>query len=453
MFLIAAGAAHAIAATSESAAAAQPTDPPGFSSPNDNPFTAILQLVPAGPNRAARAVAVFDRQFAFQRLIWFHQELGKPLEQLLDQLPPRQSTLIRAAGLYSNSEIPWIDGTGGVHAICVTGTPRKTDYYYALAPECSPPDLPAQFSGRFALTPVATSGGGIPNVTGQLSGQVTIDTFGLVGAIDGAAAVLPFLWGDLKPPWDKQAGEFNQHDIAGLARWHRDMPHFSAAADRYIKFSNVLDEFDSPAGPIVLFNLDGTIREAALAKFPHLKKFYDEFTDSLTAQSAIEDANGDYWLRASFDRGRVRVIFMNRGGLLVPFDDNFKPAGEAIAPGLLSSGSYKTLASVQVRSLGMDFGLGNLNFTTDYTRAGDNVQFKTRMNSPPELVAPPVIHGMIDLIAGEFLSTLAQGNGGMHAFLESNRTPAGNYHFAGGWTAELAYSPTLEFLAKVGDSL
>ena len=76
---------------------------------------------------------IFDRQLAFQRRISFHPKLAPALHDVLDQLPPRQSTMIRAAALYSKPEIPWLDLHDGTHEICVSGRPDDGEYLYALA--------------------------------------------------------------------------------------------------------------------------------------------------------------------------------------------------------------------------------------------------------------------------------------------------------------------------------
>ena len=60
------------------------------------------------------------------------------------------------------------------------------------------------------------------------------------------------------------------------------------------------------------------------------------------------------------------------------------------------------------------------------------------MNAVPELIAPPGIHKAMDFIAGRFLRVMAQGNGGMRMRLSSSH---------------LDYSPTLEFLARIGDAI
>jgi hypothetical protein len=101
----------------------------------------------------------------------------------------------------------------------------------------------------------------------------------------------------------------------------------------------------------------------------------------------------------------------------------------------------------------MNFGLANIGFTTDYRRDSGGVTFDNRMNAVPQLIAPPGVHQVMDLVAGDFLRVLATGNGGLNSKLASRPLPNGAYDFSGGFTAELNYSPTLELLARIGDAI
>jgi hypothetical protein len=81
------------------------------------------------------------------------------------------------------------------------------------------------------------------------------------------------------------------------------------------------------------------------------------------------------------------------------------------------------------------------------------VMFESRMNTVPELVAPPGIRQAMDLVAGRFLRVLATGHDGLAMQLASRRLPGGMYRFGGIASAELAYAPALAFLARIGDAL
>lgn len=425
----------------------------GFAPETQTLFAPIVEIAPPGPARASRAITIMDRQLAFQRVLSFHPELGPSLQKVVDELPPRNSTLVRAAALYSKPEVPWSDKPDGTHQISVAGEPRNGDFLYTLAKDYHSPEEAAHFSGIFALKPSAGSTpANISSVGGTLAGELMVDTYGIGALVDVAAGILRELYGDLKPPWDSAPGAFNRHDKAALERFHRQMPHLAAKFDQYFKFDNVLDEFNSAAGPVVLLNMDLEVRADALKKYPKLNEFYRKLKPAVSEDSALTDAHGNYWMRTGFDRGHVRMTLMVQNGRLTPFSAAMKPAGEGIALDEIERGHYHTVSSVQIRSLKMTFGLANMAFATDYVRDANAVTFANRMDAVPELVAPPGIHKMMDLIAGEFLRVLATGNGGLKTELASRRLPGGEYDFSAGFTGELNYSPALELLARVGDA-
>ena len=442
----------AIASAGEPQATRRPDA--GFAPENQTLFAPIVELAPPGPGRAARAIAIMDRQLAFQRKLSFHPALGPSLQKVVDELPPRESTLIRAAALYSKPEVPWTDKPDGTHQISVAGEPRGADFFYTLVNDYHAPEEPSHFSGVFALKPSpGSTPANVSSVTGTLGGELMVDTYGIGGLVDTAAAILRELYGDLKPPWDSAAGAFNRHDQAALDRFHRQMPHLAAKYDEYFKFDNVIDEFNSAAGPIVLLNIDAEVRQDALKKYPKLYEFVRKLNQAVTESSALTDAHGNFWMRTGFDHGHIRMALMVRNGRLTPFNAALKPAGESIALDELERGHYHTVSSVQIRSMKMDFGLANMAFATDYSRDANSVSFVNRMDAVPELVAPPGIHKVMDMVAGEFLRVMATGNGGMKTELASRRRPDGRYDFAAGFSAQLNYSPTLELLARVGDAL
>lgn len=427
---------------------------PGFAPESETMFAPIVMLAPPGPDRARRAIAILDHQLAFQRRITFHPVLAPSLQEVVDQLPPRESTLIRAAQLYSQTDIPWEALPDGTHEIAVAGHPDGHDYQYSLLKKYQDPEEPAWLSAAFGLKPAGgAAGAGVASVIGNLGGSLLIDSYGVGGLVDAAAGALREVHGDLKPPWDKVPGKFNQHDASALARLKRDMPTFAAKLDHYFKIDNIIDEFEGGGDPVVLYNFDAEARKDSLKPFPNLSAFYNKLAASVTVESAIYDTHGNYWMCSGFERGHFHSTFMVRDGLLVPFDKKFRPAGEGIALDRIDKGVQRSLAGVRVQSLGMQFGLDNLGFTTDYTRDGDSASFQSRMNAVPNLVAPPVIHGMLRYLAGEFLRVMAEGNGGMKAALSSRRLEDGNIRFAALISGEFDYSPTLEFLARVGDAI
>jgi len=443
-----------IAANATCAAPSPAAADSGFATDSQTLFAPIIYLAPPGPARAARAIAILDRQLNFQRKISFHPKLSPQLQHVLDLLPPRQSTLIRAAALYSKPTIPWRDQPDGTHEILVAGQPDDADYLYSLAANWRSPEEPARFSGVFGLKPSPDSTpDDITSVTGTLAGELKLDTYGIGALVDTLGDLLRELHGDLKPPWDTVPGLYNHHDRAGMDRFHRQMPHLAAKFDHYFKFNNLLDELDSPAGPIVLFNVDAEVRLDALKKYPLLYDFYRKLVPAVTGKSEIFDSHGNYWFREAFDHGHVRVVFMLRDGVLTPFNAAMQPAGDGVALGEITHGSYRTVASGQITSLSMNFGLANIAFATDYRREPGTATFVNRMDAVPELIAPPGVHQMLDLIAGDFLRVLATGDGGLNTNVTSRLLSGGIYDFAGGLTMQLNYSPTLELLARIGDAI
>jgi hypothetical protein len=427
---------------------------PGFSAAGQTIFAWVVQFAPPGPNRAARAIDAFSRQLAFQRKIAFHPQIGDELQKVVNEMPPRQSTLIRAAALYSRTDIAWNELPGGVHQISVSGQPKGGDYLYSLTHKYVPPQAPTHMAGAFTLKPNgAASDGDITSVIGGVGGELVTNTYGAGAMIDALSGLLREIHGDLQPPWDTAPGEFNQHDRALLTRLHQQMPAFSERLEHYLKIDNLIDEFDAPGGPVVLFNLDAEVKPDSLKPFPHLDRFYRKLASALHAQSAILDAHGNYWMLTKFEDGHIQVTFMERAGMLVPFNSDDQPAGAGIVPGRVTAGRYRTHTSVLIRRLGMAFGLDDLDFATVYRRTPDSVEFDNRMDAVPDLVAPPVIHGMAQYIAGEFLRVMAQGDGGFRAHFASQRTAEGLYRYSLGFRGEFNYSPTLEFLARVGDAI
>jgi hypothetical protein len=437
----------------------------GFAPPSQILFAPILALVPAGPNRAARAIEVMDRAIALYRKIAFHPELGAELQAVVDRLPPRQSTLIRAPALYSSDTIPWSQRPPDQRYIAVSGRPRSTDYLYSRSPVFSTPETAGDFAGVFSLRPTAPLRDGTrpPSVIGELGGQIRLDTFSAAEAVDVGAAILRETYGDLAPPWDIAAGAYNQHDRAAMSRLQRDMPALAERLDHYFIFNNIVDEMappaasapGTPAQPLVIFNLDAIIRLDALKPYPHLAAFYRRVAPIATVHAAIDDEHGHQWLRSSFEHGRIRIVMLDSGGMLTPMDETLKAAGAPLELDRVREGHYHSVASMWVRSFGMDFGLDAISFASDYSRNPDEVTVNSRMAGVPEVIAPPVIHRLMLLIAGDFMRTLANGNDGrgVTSAFSSHRDADGAIRTAGVMRAELRYSPTLEFLARIGDRI
>src|SRR5215472_3779777 len=226
---------------------------PGFSSQAETIFDTVLALAAPGPFRAQRSLAIADRQLDFQGKIWLHPEFSPPVRKLLDQLPPRQATIIRAASLYSRKDIAWTELPEKAHQVSVIGHPEQESYLYELSTKYQNPELPFHMSGAFTLKPVLGSvDGDIRAVDGQVDGDLLTNTYGASGGLAFLAALLRFMHGDLCAPWDTQPGVFNHHDRAILDRFHTDFPNFSAKVEHYVKFRNVVDEFAGSGDPVVL---------------------------------------------------------------------------------------------------------------------------------------------------------------------------------------------------------
>jgi len=426
----------------------------GFAPPARTSFAPLLELVSPGPRRAERAMAVLDRQLIFQRQA-LHPEYSPALEHLFDKIPPRNSTLIRAASVYSRADIPWTEANG-THQVCAEGFPSGENFYVTTSPSCNNPEQPFRLGAYFVFQRppgVTRSSSSLSSVVGAFGGEMKTDTFGFGAIVDSVAQALTEVYGDLAPPWNTAPGVYNRHDVAARDRFRRDMPTVDNKFHEYFKYNNILDEFDGPAGPYVLFNFAGEVQPDALKKFPDLYKFYGDIAPALTAQVDVLDEKNDYWMRNGFDHGKVWLTFMVRAGKLSAFNQAYHPVGEPVALGSLRRGVNRTHTSVYLRRLAMTFGLANLSFTNYFTRNESMVSFQARMDKVPVVVAPPGIQQGAELVAGEFMRTIAQGSGGMHSEVASKALADGTIRFTSEVTAEFMYSPALEFFANLADSI
>jgi len=418
-------------------------------------FAPIVALAPAGPQRASRAIDRLDRWLQLQRRILFHPQWDPPLEALVDRLPPRQSTLIRAAALYGRDDIPWQHEPPDTHFIAVRGWPEAAVYRYALTPRFVPPAQPGHFAGRFALRPAAATGSNHASVLGEFRGDLLTDSFGLDALVDMLAAALPAFYGTLQPPWNSRPGSFDGHDRAFIARLQRDLPDFTAHVGRYVRVHNLLDEMEGPDGPLVFCNLDVSVNEAALRPYPHLRRFYRKLAQRVSLHASVRDTAGHEWLRFGFDRGRTTLVFLVRAGKLGAFvPGTFEPVGDSLALDRASTGRYRTRFSASIHQLGMDFG-AEFAFVTDYSRHPTGLRLTTRLMRAPAVLAPPVLDTLARLVAGEFMHVLASGNDGkgLQTVLTSDTSGHNAYLLTATTQAEFAYSPALVFLTRIADKL
>ena len=63
----------------------------------------------------------------------------------------------------------------------------------------------------------------------------------------------------------------------------------------------------------------------------------------------------------------------------------------------------------------MDLGTDKLNFTNYYIRDASTVTFEARMDAVPIVIAPVGIQQRAQLVAGDFMRTIAQGSAGCAA--------------------------------------
>ncbi len=440
--------------TPSPAAVQTPSVAAGFAPAGRTLFAPILELVAPGPERAERAMAALDRQLIFQHQV-LHPEYSPALDQVLEKLPPRNSTLIRAASMYSRDDIPWIEHEA-THQLCAEGYPVEGKFFVTVAPSCKDPEQRFRLGAYFALKPparVRDASASVSSVIATFGGEMKTDTFGFGALVDTVAQSVAEVYGSLAPPWDTAPGVYNHHDDVARDRFRHELPALDEKFHEYFQYRNILDEFDGPGGPYVLFNFAGEVRADALKKYPALYKFYQAVGPAVTTEVDVLDAKADYWMRSGFDRGRVWMIFMVRGGELSTFDAAYHPVGQPLAMESLRHGLTHTHTTIRIRRLGMTFGLDNLNFGNYFTRDDSTVTFQSHMDAVPMVVAPPGIQQGVQFVAGEFMRTIAQGSGGMRSEVTSHALGDGAIRFTSAVTAEFMYSPTLEFFAKLGDSI
>ncbi len=430
----------------------------GFASPQQTLFAPVLALAPPGPNQAARALAAINRSIPFFRRVLFHPQFDPALERLIELMPPRESTLIRAAALYANPAIPWQREADGTHAIAIDGRERDGAFVFSLVPTYAEPAAPFDFAGLFALTPSASgaslSSRSMPlTLIGRLAGDASLESFGLGALINASALSLREIYGDLEQPWDKRQGEFNGHDRALLARLKANAPKFSARLAHYFIVDNVLDEFSTAAGALALVNIDARVRDEALRPYPDLRRFYSRFAPRVLIDSTIVDQHGNRWIAARLDHGRISLQLAVRAGMLASLKAQLNGASSPIALDQITRGHWRSITTITLDKFRTTFGLKNIAFTTNYWRIGERVELNSQMDSVPQLIAPPVVNGLVRLMAGEFLQGLARGHGGMTISFQSERDARGVFHVGGALSGELRYSPMLAMLADIGDAI
>jgi hypothetical protein len=428
-----------------------------FASANVTLFEPVVALAPAGPERGERAVEALNRAIPFLRGILFRPQFDPALQRVIALMPPRETTLIQAAALYGDLTIPW-RRSSATHELDVSGHQRGLGFLFSLSPAYCRPDAAFTFGGTFSLTPSGrfTPDASTPNPTsvrGHLAGDLTLENFGATALIDLLAAGLAETYRNLAYGGDAADGEFNRHDHAVVVRLRRDAPEFAARLAHYFAVDNIVDEFLSPNRQFTLVNLNARLRTEALAPYPDLSRFYLHFASGVVIDSQVRDSHDNYWFHAQFDRGRIRVIFAILNGMLVPFNKDLRPAGDPVSLEKVTSGHWRTITSITLDKFGTTLGIGNIAYRNDYRRQGETMVVNSRMDSVPQLIAPPGINWIMRLLAGEFLQTLAHGDSGMSASVGSARDAQGIFHVSAALDAKLLYSPALMTLGRIGDAI
>lgn len=340
-----------------------------------------------------------------------------------------------------------------VHFLAVDGHPEGATYVYTLSNRSDPPHQPGHLEAVFRVIRQPPEGPPpVKSITAELNGSLYVsDALVPVRGMDAALGFEREIYGTLAPPWDEKPGVFNRHDRAALARLQRDLPATSERLEHYLKIHNLLDEFAGPSGPWVLFNFDAEVREAALAPFPHLHAFWREVAGRVDAQTVVRDETGRRWLLSGFHRGRITLTFILRGGMLAPMDAKMEPAGAPLPIEQIRAGRFYTESAVSVQRFGMRFGLSGIRFVTAYVNRDGAIRFDSHMTTVPRLVAPPIIHRLTILLAGEFLETIARGNGGRGVAISLSALPGpqGGTMLAESLSAELRNASALALLARM----
>jgi len=422
----------------------------GFAPADQNLLAPLLGLAP--PQDPRQALEIFEQIHSLDRKLILHPALSPELQRFFDRLPAPEVIPIEMPTLYASPDIPWAVEPPDIHYIAVGGHPDGREFTYGLAKQADPPEQPGQLGAVLRITPRPPARYRSDSVIAEL--KVLLYISEVLTAARGMDASVGFqreIYGTLEPPWDKKPGIFNQHDKTALARLRRDLPATSERLDHYLKIRNLLDEFSGPSGPRVLFNLDAEVRLAALEPFPHLHKFWREVAGRVDAQWEIRDESGRLWFLTGFHRGRIATAFMLREGMLAPMNSALQPAGPPLPIEQIRDGRFYIQSTVSAQRFGMRFGMSGIKFLITYSNKRGSISFDGHMIGAPRLVAPPVIHPLTMLLAGEFLDTIAYGNDGLGVATSFAALPAprGGTMLAWSVGAELRNAPALAMLTRM----
>jgi hypothetical protein len=429
--------------------------PNGFAPPQQNLLTPLLSLAPSG--QAALALEIFDQIHALDRKLVLHPVFAPELQELIDHLPAPELIPIELPALCTSSRIPWRSASPDGRYLAVDGRPDGNNYVYGLLQNPGTPQEPGQFAGVLRVRPNFGTAGQTPaGVVARFNALLYLSD--LMTPASGLRTTLGFeheIYGTMAPPWDEKPGLFNRHDQALIARLQRDLPATTQQLTHYFKFYNLLDEFSGRSGPWVLVNVEAQVREDALAPFPHLRTFWHEAAGHLEIESAVRDAKGRRWLVTGLHRGVLTLAFILRNGMLAPMDAEMRPDGSPLNFGDVRAGRFYLASTVSVQRFGMRMGLRGIRFAVRYENRGGTIHLDSHMAGVPVLVAPPIIHPLTALLAGRYLETLAQGNGGQGVATSFSAFPGpqGGTMLSGSISAELLNAPALELLARIASAL
>ncbi len=419
----------------------------GFAPASQNLLMPLLSLAPAGQHRMA--LETFEQIHELDRRILIHPALSAQFQSLIDRLPPPEVVPIEMPSLYGSTDIPWQSDSSGRY-VEVEGRPDGGVYLFGLGDSAQMPQEPGRFVGILHLSPIP--GVSAPSaVIAELKASLYLSSrMTPAAALRTALGFQREIYGTLAPPWDAAAGRFNAHDAAALARLSRDLPATTALLEHYLDLHNVLDEFRGGAGPWVLFNIDAAVKQSALAPYPHLLRFWREMAGRVEAQTVVRDDAGRAWLINGLNRGRITVTFGLCNGMLAPMDSAMRPAGAPIPLEQIRSGSFHTQTTLTIRRFGMRLGMSGIRFATAYTNGGGRIGLDSHMTGAPELIAPPIIHPLTMLIAGDFLEAIAKGNNGRGLTLSYSAGPGpqGGTMLSGSIGAELRNAAALAIIAR-----
>ena len=169
----------------------------------------------------------------------------------------------------------------------------------------------------------------------------------------------------------------------------------------------------------------------------------------------ISDDAGHQWVRVGLNQGRITVTFILRRGMLTPMDHALRPAGPPCPLEQVTDGHFYADSNFAAERFGMKIGLNGIRYKTTYTNRDGAVDFHSRMTAVPRLIAPPIVHGLTMLIAGQFMQTLASGNSGrgIATSISARLDPRGGTLLHQTFSTEFRDAPALALLVRLAGAI